>query len=183
MYNEMNKANKRNSLASLSQLEQSPETIEKLLAFLKRGKGIFTISGNCGCGKSYLANAVYNEWISDKMQCRFMYITDFLTDVKKQIETAGGDCSYRVKTLAESNWFILDDFGASNVTEWQKEIFEQFINERYDSMLPTIITTNLSERQIYDISPRIYSRLKDTSNVFITSLVADKRQQQPKEAQ
>lgn len=169
--------NIRDHGACLSTIEQSPENLEKILAWLKNERGIFTFSGNPGSGKTFLCKAIYNDWIEKSLECRFMYITEFFNSIRSVIDK-GWDYSKEVHRLAEVKWFILDDLGASSMTEWQKEVIEDFINARHESMLPTLITTNLSESEFKRISPRIHSRLKDKSNLFISVLSEDKRQQQ-----
>ena len=178
----MSRKGRRDSDASLAKIDQPNEIVELIISWLRKKEGILTLSGNHGCGKTYIAQAIYNDWIVSKVNCRFMYVSDFLQDIKSQMDTAGGDCAYRVRVLAETEFFILDDFGASNLTDWQKEIFEQFINERYELMLPTIITTNFTDQELYKFSPRIYSRLKDRRNVYISIFGEDKRQREPEKA-
>jgi len=165
----------KDSDATLSKLLQSEETIQTIFNFLKREKGIFTFSGNPGCGKTYLCKAIINDWIKDVYSCRYMYIQDFLTKVKSVI-FKDWDCIQEIKDLCETKWFILDDLGANTtMTEWQKEMLLEFVNVRHESMLPTIITTNLTSKALRDLSPRMYSRLKDKTNVFVEISGVDKR--------
>jgi len=53
---------------------------------------------------------------------------------------------------------ILDDLGTQNATPWAKEKLYQIINYRYESGMPTIITTSEHSK---DIDPRILSRMND----------------------
>ena len=71
---------------------------------------------------------------------------------------------------------ILDDVGfwwneARNSykdNEWKIEVLYEFINNRYNSMLPTIITSNLNKEQFESVySPRIASRLFAAENTII----------------
>ena len=53
---------------------------------------------------------------------------------------------------------ILDDLGAQSGTPWADEKLFQLINHRYNACLPTVITTNLTVR---DLDARLASRLTD----------------------
>lgn len=173
----------RDDEASLSKVEQSAENMEKIQAWLAKNEGMMTLSGNVGCGKTYLCKAIYNDWLFRNLGTRFMYVTDFLNQVKSVMNPGNhGDCGHEVKRLAEANFFILDDFGATTMNDWQTEIFTDFINERYENMLPTIITTNKSRSDIYHMSQRIYSRLNAKCNLFLDLSGRDKRQDVKEEA-
>jgi len=53
---------------------------------------------------------------------------------------------------------VLDDLGTQNATPWAREKLYQIINYRYESGMPTIITTSEHSK---DIDPRILSRMND----------------------
>jgi len=53
---------------------------------------------------------------------------------------------------------VLDDLGAQSDTAWADEKLFQLINHRYNASLPTVITTNLTMR---DLDARLGSRLTD----------------------
>ena len=53
---------------------------------------------------------------------------------------------------------ILDDLGTQNATAWAQEKLFQIFNHRYNAMLPTVVTTNLS---LDRIDERLRMRLTD----------------------
>lgn len=53
---------------------------------------------------------------------------------------------------------ILDDLGTQNATPWAREKLFQVLNYRYETRLPTVITTSSS---LDEIDPRIRSRMLD----------------------
>jgi DNA replication protein DnaC len=53
---------------------------------------------------------------------------------------------------------ILDDLGTQNATSWAQEKLFQILNHRYNSQLPTIVTTNLS---VDRLDERLRMRLTD----------------------
>jgi DNA replication protein DnaC len=64
---------------------------------------------------------------------------------------------------------ILDDLGTQSSTEWAQEKLFQIFNYRYNSRLPTVVTSNL-ELEAIDI--RIRSRLADPDLVQICTILA-----------
>lgn len=74
----------------------------------------------------------------------------------------GGDVD-GAKVLRESTeatLLVLDDLGTARMTEWVEEYFYTLINTRYETMRPTIVTTNLTPAEFKNtLGERIASRL------------------------
>ncbi len=64
---------------------------------------------------------------------------------------------------------ILDDFGEQATTPWAQEKLYQVINYRYNTRLPTVITTCLS---LEEIEPRISSRMVDPRLSLVFNITA-----------
>lgn len=155
--------------ATLSDVWQSPETVARILKWLQEERGIFTFSGPRGTGKTYIAKAIENDWLKSRnLNFRSYKAGDFFTQVKS-VYKEDWDATQEIKRLCETEWFLLDDFGiGTQSTEWQVDRMAEFIDERYESDLPTILTTNLKPSQIKEISEgRIFSRLMDHRNLFV----------------
>ena len=57
---------------------------------------------------------------------------------------------------------VLDDFGEQSATPWAREKLYQMLNYRYNSRLPSVVTTRLSFDEILgEVDPAISSRLVD----------------------
>lgn len=160
--------------ACLATINQPTEIVDKIFAFLKKKEGILLLTGNPGCGKTYICKAIYNDWLKREYGCSFFYINRFYSEVRSAIERKW-DCSYMVETIADRDWVILDDWGATALTEWQLEIITDFINLRHENRKPLIITTNFQEKDILALSPRLHSRFKDRNNCIIDVSGVDKR--------
>ena len=62
---------------------------------------------------------------------------------------------------------FIDDIGAEKMTEWVAETFYLILNYRYNEMLPTIFTSNLSPSELAErIGDRIVSRIIGSSDVI-----------------
>lgn len=54
----------------------------------------------------------------------------------------GRDLAYRLRTC--KGYVVLDDLGREKVTDWTGELVYSVVNARYESRLPTIVTSNLT---------------------------------------
>jgi len=121
------------------------------------------LTGNHGSGKTHLACAVLiGKLLSGNVNLFFKSIPELLID----IQATFNDPEQTVKDLLDTyiyfNLLVLDDLGAENITDFTTSMLYQLIDNRLAEEKPTIITTNLSIKQIRDkISDRIASRLKE----------------------
>lgn len=87
------------------------------------------------------------------------------------------DYQKEVERICETRYFFLDDIGSTQLTEFQKEVLQHVIDTRWISGLPTMITSNIFLKQMYEVfEPRFISRLKDKRNTIIELNWEDKRQ-------
>lgn len=71
--------------------------------------------------------------------------------------------------IRRTSLLILDDMGAEYRADWVLNKVDAIITARYNQLLPTIITTNLTPEQIKEkYMERIYDRLRST-NVLIAT--------------
>ena len=62
---------------------------------------------------------------------------------------------------------VIDDMGAEYGTDWVVNKVDSIITHRYNELLPTIITTNLTKEEMKGrYMERVYDRLKQTSLMF-----------------
>lgn len=70
--------------------------------------------------------------------------------------------------IKSTELLILDDFGAEYAAPWLMAEVDMMISYRYNKMLPTIITTNLSPGEIAErYAYRIFDRLRSTSLLIV----------------
>jgi DNA replication protein DnaC len=61
-------------------------------------------------------------------------------------------------------FLVLDDLGAERPTPWAQDVLRQILHTRYDRMLPTVITTNLSGTELEQwVGKRAYDRIRNDS--------------------
>lgn len=133
--------------------------VDNFEEFKAKGKGIM-FYGSIGCGKTYAAccigNALIERSISVKM-VKFSTLMRKLWSVKEKAEM--------LDSLNNHTLLIIDDFGTENDTEYTKEAIFDVIDARYNAKLPTIITSNLTGKEMkeeQDVQKRrIYSRVTE----------------------
>ncbi len=117
------------------------------------------IAGQTGRGKTRLAAAIGNYRRETGQAVMFVVVPDLLDRLRSAYSPgnprAFDDMFEQVRNVP---LLILDDMGAQSGTPWADEKLFQLINHRYNASLPTVITTNLTVR---DLDARLGSRLTD----------------------
>lgn len=136
------------------------DTAKKFIdGFGDSGENLF-ISGNCGVGKTFLANCVAKEIIEQG------YFVVYLSAIKL-FEILGSAAFDREENSAsvskhiyDCDLLIIDDLGTELVNSFTSTQLFNCINERLISRKHTIISTNLSAHQLKEkYSERIFSRI------------------------
>lgn len=126
------------------------ETIKWLTTFIKKYemgekcKGLY-LTGNFGCGKTYLVAAAFNELAKKEKKVAVVYYPEFLRGLKENFE----DFSYNFNRVKKADLLLLDDIGAETVTNWNRdEILGTILQYRMQEGLPTFFTSNLTIKEL-----------------------------------
>ena len=169
--------------AHLSKIEQSPEVMQKLAYWMKKEGDLFFFCGNVGTGKSYFASAFYNHLKDTNRDVRAITEHKLFSLLRVAINNEW-DASAELERICDIDFFILDDMGSSTMTDWQKNILFEFVNMRTESGLPTLITSNLSRKEIKEnFHERFESRIYAAKNTIIELNGEDRRQWKEKDGQ
>ncbi len=158
--------------------ETDKKTTEKLKIWCKNYPNVSKINiniiGGAGSGKTFLLEAIANEFINNG--CVVCFKTMFELNELARLYHIGK--SYEFSDCLKADILLIDDLGTepilNNVT---KEYLYNVINTRQIHKLPTVISSNLSPDDIltrYD--ERIFSRLSNKNiclNILLDS--SDKR--------
>ncbi len=143
---------------------------------LENRSGLY-IYGPTGTGKTMLASLILNELIYEyQVKSTYINITrDFFNPIRATFNTENamyGKGEEIYNKIAQSDVLVIDDFGVQADSEWEKRTLYDLINARYESMKPTIITSNEEPKKWKDLfNGRIFSRLEEMTNpIFIESM-------------
>lgn len=144
---------------SLAQGQSLKNAYETCLYFAQDPEGWLLLTGTYGCGKTHLAAAIANMLLAAGKTVIFQTVPDLLDHLRSTFgpnsEISYDEFFEQVQTAAI---LILDDFGAHSSSQWANEKLFQILNYRYNTGLPTVITTNL---RLDTLEPRLRSRLSD----------------------
>lgn len=127
--------------------------------FAVQPKGWLILIGSYGCGKTHLAASIANDRVAHNHPALFVNVPDLLDHLRATFSPTS-EVSYdqRFETVRTAPLLILDDLGTENATPWASEKLYQILNFRYNSQLPTVITTN---HRLEEIDVRLRSRMND----------------------
>ena len=127
------------------------ETIKWLTTFIKKyemgekTKGLY-LTGNFGCGKTYLVAACFNELAKKGKKVAIVYYPEFLRELK---ESFSDDFKKIFNKTKKAELLLIDDIGAETTTNWNRdEILGTILQYRMQESLPTFFTSNLSIKEL-----------------------------------
>jgi DNA replication protein DnaC len=154
-------------------LELNPEASRNLAAcrryadnwpdVLDAGKSL-VLTGSCGTGKNHLAVSLAKNIIRNHLA------SVELTDVMRLTRAVKSTWRHNADTTEESvldhyaslDLLIIDEVGVQFGSPAEMTILHEVINARYESVLPTILISNLPPEQLKEfISDRIFDRVTD----------------------
>jgi DNA replication protein DnaC len=126
--------------------------------------GWLVLIGKVGCGKTHLGAAIANRLLTRGSLVLFSTVSDLLDHLRATfVPTSTEVYDQLFQKMREAALLVLDDLGAQQSSPWANEKLFQLLNYRYNSRIPTIITTNNTGLQ--GVEERIRSRMTDTSLV------------------
>ena len=129
------------------------------LEYAKHPHGWLVLLGGYGAGKTHLAAAITNYNIDLSRPAIFVVVPDLLDHLRAAFgPTSESGIDERLDNIRETPLLVLDDLGAHHSTPWAQEKLFQILNHRYNSRMPTVITTN---QRLEELDPRVASRLAD----------------------
>ena len=131
------------------------------------GQGLI-LQGTYGTMKSTLAVCILREALNQGFTGLFAPMCSLIDNLFTMRSLNREEWARYEKTIRSTGILILDDFGGENTDQgWILSKVDSIITERYNRMLPTIITTNYSIDDIAGTySGRLLDRLMSTSKVL-----------------
>lgn len=125
--------------------------IKNFLDNYKKGlckKGLY-LTGNFGCGKTYLLCAMLNELAKKGHKVAIVYYPDFLRSIKTSLYE--NDYASKFDEIKKVEFLLLDDIGAETTTSWGRdEILGTILQYRMQEGLITFFTSNFNIKDLED---------------------------------
>ncbi len=132
----------------------------------KSGEGIF-MHGPYGNGKTLLSSILLQDVIKTyKIKGEFCSVPYLMSEIKALF---GSDNNHEdriemFRKLSYTSILVFDDCDKINPTEFSGEFLFSLIDYRYANLLPTIYTTNASEKELMaKLGPAIMDRIQGNS--------------------
>lgn len=142
--------------------ERALATAKGFVANFKDSDENLLISGGCGVGKTFLSNCIAKEIIESGYFVIYLSaikLFDILSDAAFEREEYSNDIA---GNIYDCDLLIIDDLGTEFSNSFRSGQLFDCINERLMNRKHTIISTNLSAKQLKDnYSERIFSRISN----------------------
>lgn len=159
--------------------DQTRARIAKIINFAKhyaanyrKGHANILLTGNTGTGKTKLACLIANEIVRQRYYAQMTVAFKSSAQIQQETKATWGyastdtDAAY-LERLSRSTVLIIDDAGIGDTgysdksSDKDRERLSVVLNRRYELRLPTIITTNMTEKEFYDhMGDRASDRLR-----------------------
>lgn len=140
-----------------------------------RGDGLY-IEGTNGTGKTHLAAAIALQLIAQGIPVICKTASDLLMDIKRSFDDSNVSEAQVLDIYKRVDLLIIDDLGKEQCSDWSMSTLYSILNDRYEDMKPTIVTTNYNTDALAAaLTPRgfddtkivaIISRLREVSRVM-----------------
>ena len=155
--------------------EEWQKTIkDAAVAYSKAPEGWFFIGGQSGCGKTHICTAICREFLLSGKQVIYMMWRDDINKIKASLM----DSAEHVKVIDQykkADVLYIDDlFKSGNAQDGAKQrptkgdvdaAFE-IINYRYNSKMPTIISSECTIADLLEIDEATGGRIAELAKVF-----------------
>ncbi len=134
---------------------------------LAGGRGLW-LMGNTGTGKTTLGMLVAKEALAAGKTVGVYFTPKLLTRIRQTYQVAESNSAYDdfFRRVTSVDLLYIDDLGSERHTDWVVEQLYALVNERYESQLPMLVTSNSDsdvdkgQRQLEEqIGSRTVSRL------------------------
>jgi DNA replication protein DnaC len=165
---------------------RSTNRIIKFIKYLREYPSTnLVITGNVGTGKTYSACVILNEFIIDNCLGSFNFeeplglfanYSMLMARIKNSYSHEDDMLSQYMNNIYNVPLLVLDDVGATALTEHVKDLSLNIFDTRYAFQRSTIITSNLSlEELTIHLGERIMSRLMENSSAIVFNGVNRRR--------
>ena len=137
---------------------------DELRAILKTGltENVLIQSENTGNGKTHLAVSVLKAYAcTDINEHKFVNFSNLMMEIRHTFNSDKKNENDVIAEYCKYKLLVIDDVGAEKASDYSTQVLYIILNNRYEAIKPTIITTNNSGEEIEHIyDKRIISRMR-----------------------
>lgn len=120
------------------------------------GVGKTTLAAAAFTAERDATRAAFERWRDERRMeprtftaPRWLNIPAALVDMRREMGKADQPLTEAIHELrTRPATVVLDDLGREKASDWTAEVIYVLVNDRYEAMLPTIVTTNLSREEL-----------------------------------
>ncbi|MDE2688504.1 MAG: ATP-binding protein [Chloroflexota bacterium] len=133
--------------------------VEEAMTFAAKPSGWLVVCGPPGSGKTHIAAAIANSLVESGQVALYMPVASLLDSLRPHYG-AENDLSYSqvYETVSTAPVLVIDGLGTHNETPWAIEKLLQVFDHRFNTLLPTVVTTS---SPLGALDPHIGSKLQN----------------------
>ena len=149
---------------------------ERLDDYTKNGVGLVLVGGY-GTMKTTMVVAVLRKWLDEGHHGLIVPMCSLVDNLFTLMHLNREEMAKYEHRIRTTKLLILDDLGGENTDQkWVLAKIDSIITERYNDKLATIITTNLSAKELAGTySGRMLDRLKNTAMLLVFDTDSQRR--------
>lgn len=126
-----------------------PKSTRFLSGYRKHGGGGLYIYGDVGTGKTYLASAVAIDLVDRGAKVIFTSALSIFASIQDTYTTNESTLTEKRRYMT-CDLLVLDDLGKESASQWSVMTLFEIVNDRYEHMLPIVITSQYSLGELTD---------------------------------
>ena len=143
------------------------EAAMKARAYALKPEGWLVITGPSGTGKTHLCTAACRELLKQGRTVRREEWRTIAPRLKNLLSSDYARYERELKSLCTVSILYVDDFFKGTISDADVNLAYTLLNDRYNAMRPTILSTELSLEEILSIDEAIGSRIYERSRGFL----------------